>query len=65
MQGLTSNDTKEIKGIIETLTQTDAGTNLIHESFHTGDPTKFTRSWFAWGNSLFAEFILKSIGLLA
>ena len=29
----------------------------MHEGFDPGDPEKFTRSWFAWANSLFGELI--------
>jgi meiotically up-regulated gene 157 (Mug157) protein len=30
----------------------------MHESFHKDDPTKFTRPWFAWANTLFGELVL-------
>jgi len=33
----------------------------MHESFHKDDPTKFTRPWFAWANTLFGEFVLKVV----
>jgi meiotically up-regulated gene 157 (Mug157) protein len=29
----------------------------MHESFHQDDPTRFTRAWFAWANTLFGELI--------
>ena len=41
------------------LRDTDADTGFMHESFHKDDPTKFTRSWFAWANTLFGELIVK------
>ena len=59
MQGLTTNDENEINSLIETLKNTDAGTHYMHEGFHCDDATKFTRDWFAWSNSLFADFIYK------
>ena len=46
---------------METLLNTDAGTGFMHESFHKDDPSKFTRKWFAWANTLFGEMILHLI----
>jgi meiotically up-regulated gene 157 (Mug157) protein len=31
----------------------------MHESFNQDDPSKFTRAWFAWANTLFGELLLK------
>lgn len=59
MQGLTSNSKGEILDIIHTLRDTDAGTGFMHESFHKDKPEKFTREWFSWANTLFAELIIK------
>ena len=61
MRAFTSADDDEIKACIETLLRTDAGTGFMHESFHKDDPSNFTRSWFAWANTLFGELILKLI----
>lgn len=57
MQGLTSTDANEIDDLIHILTTTHADTGLMHEGFHKNDPAQYTRPWFAWANSLFAEFI--------
>jgi meiotically up-regulated gene 157 (Mug157) protein len=59
MRGLTSSDDKEIKMCLDMLQKTNAGTGFMHESFHKDDPTKFTRKWFAWANTLFGEFVWK------
>ena len=59
MRGLTSNSETEIKYCLDTLQKTHAGTGFMHESFHKDDPSKFSRSWFAWANTLFGEFIWK------
>lgn len=59
MRALTSNDDKEIKWCINSLRKTHGGTGFMHESFHKDDPTKFTRSWFAWSNTLFGELLWK------
>ena len=40
---------------------TDAGTGFMHESFHKDNPENFTRSWFAWANTLFGELIVHLI----
>ncbi|MBP5250232.1 MAG: glycoside hydrolase family 125 protein [Lachnospiraceae bacterium] len=57
MQALTSTDRDEIMNCLEMLSKTHAGTNFMHESFDPDDPEKFTRSWFAWANTLFAELL--------
>ena len=59
MRGLTSTDDKEIKICLDLLQRSHAGTGFMHESFHKDDAAKFTRSWFAWANTLFGEFIWK------
>jgi hypothetical protein len=58
MQALTSNDDDEILYCLTTLKNTHAGTGFIHESFHVDDPNDFSRSWFAWANTIFGELIL-------
>ena len=35
------------------------GMRLVKRSINQDDPSKFTRSWFAWANTLFGEFVLK------
>ncbi len=61
MKAFTSQDDAEIKGCIEMLMRTDAGTGFMHESFHKDDATRFTREWFAWQNTLFGELIVKLV----
>lgn len=58
MRGLTSDDTEEVRFCLTLLSSTDAGTGFMHESFHRDNPADFTRPWFAWVNSLYAEFVL-------
>lgn len=57
IRGLTSTDDEEIKKCITILKTTHGGTGFMHEAFHKNDATKFTRSWFAWANTLFGEFL--------
>jgi meiotically up-regulated gene 157 (Mug157) protein len=61
MRAFTSTDEAEIRACLQMLVDTDAGTGFIHESFHKDDATRYTRSWFAWQNTLFGELILKLI----
>ena len=61
MRAFTSSSDAEIKWCIEMLMCTDAGTGFMHESFHKNDASHFTRSWFAWQNTLFGELICKII----
>jgi meiotically up-regulated gene 157 (Mug157) protein len=44
---------------LELLKSTDNGTGFMHESFYKNDPSKFTRTWFAWANAQFGHLILK------
>ena len=59
MQALTSIDNKEIRNILQMLLQTDGDTGYMHESFNPDNPKDFSRPWFAWANSLFAELIIR------
>ena len=60
-RGLTSRNDEEIKSCIQTLKSIHGGTGFMHESFHKDDPKKFTRAWFAWANTLFGEFLWKTL----
>ncbi len=64
IQGLTSNSRQEQLELLEMLMATDAGTGLMHEGFHKDDPAQFTRPWFAWANSMFAELVIEGGALL-
>jgi hypothetical protein len=59
IRALTSNDDREIGYCLSMLKATHDNTGFMHESFHKDDASKYTRSWFAWANSLFAELIIK------
>ena len=61
IRAMTSENDEEIKLCVAMLLATDANTGFMHESFHKDQPEKFTRSWFAWQNSLFGELVLKII----
>ncbi len=59
MQGMTSRQDDEIKSLLQTILKTDAGTGFMHEGFDASDPNAFTRDWFAWANSLFADWVYR------
>ena len=61
MQALTATDPSEMETLLSSLAATTAGTGLMHESFDVDDPSRFTRPWFGWANSLFAEAVLRWI----
>ena len=61
MKAMTSSSDSEIKWCIDTLRETHGGTGFMHESFHKDDPKKFTRSWFAWTNTLFGELLWETL----
>lgn len=58
MYAQTSNDVAQIRQCLTWLRDTDAGSGFMHESFDQDDPSHFTRSWFAWANTLFGELII-------
>ena len=59
MRALTSSNDREISDCLRVLKTTDADTGFMHEAFHIDNPQKFTRSWFAWANTLFGELVLE------
>lgn len=60
IQLMTATSAEEKAACLKLLLSTHAGTGFMHESFHRDDPARFTRSWFAWANSLFGETIMRT-----
>ncbi len=58
VRALTSTNDQEILYCLRVLKNTHAGTGFMHEAFDKDDPKKFTRSWFAWANTIFGELII-------
>ena len=58
LKGLTADSAAEQYECLNMLRNTDGGTGFMHESFHKDDARNFTRSWFAWANTLFGELVL-------
>lgn len=61
MEALTSADKSDTQRILNLLMSTDADTGFMHESFDCNNPDNFTRSWFAWANTLFAIFVIDKL----
>ncbi|MBQ8311301.1 MAG: glycoside hydrolase family 125 protein [Clostridia bacterium] len=61
MQGLTSIDPEEKLELLHMIAGTDAGTGYLHEGVDVDHPENYTRDWFPWPNSLYAEFIEKCV----
>ncbi|KAG9004221.1 hypothetical protein FRB94_002577 [Tulasnella sp. JGI-2019a] len=53
-----TDDDLEIKQHLYTIMNSTAGLGLIHESVNVHHSTRYSRPWFAWANSYFAEMIL-------
>lgn len=63
MQGLTAVDPQEVLDMIHICESTDADTGYMHEGFNVNNPADFTRDWFAWSNSQFAQLVWKALEL--
>lgn len=64
MQIITSGDQAEIEKCLDTISKTHAGTNFMHEGFDVDAPERFTRKWFAWANTLFAQMLEEQVDKL-
>jgi hypothetical protein len=56
-RAFTSTSDAEIRRCLRWLRSTTAGTGFMHESFNKDNASQFTRSWFAWANTLFGELM--------
>lgn len=54
---LTSNSSAEVNQSIKMLKASALSTGFMHESYNRNDSSIYTRSWFAWANTLFGELI--------
>ncbi|MBQ6265040.1 MAG: glycoside hydrolase family 125 protein [Clostridia bacterium] len=61
IEALTTDNKKEKHRIFNILRNTTAGTGFMHEGFNCDNPDEYTRSWFAWANTLFAIFIIDCV----
>ena len=64
IRALTSEDEAEIRENVEMVVNSTGGTGYIHEGVDKDDDSVYSRSWFAWANSLFAYMVLEKIDYL-
>ncbi|CAF0988228.1 unnamed protein product [Adineta ricciae] len=64
MEGFTNHSQANLDSVWKRLEASHAGTFAMHESFDVNNPKQFTRTWFAWVNSLFAELVLAHLDKL-
>lgn len=57
MQAMTSDDDAEILACLERVKNVSR-LGLLHESVNVQNGREYTRSWFAWANSVFAQTVL-------
>ena len=60
MQGFTVQPEENLYAFIEMIAHADDGTGYVHESVHKEEPSRYTRPWFAWVNSLYSELLIKT-----
>ncbi|KAM3443976.1 hypothetical protein NHJ13734_001700 [Beauveria thailandica] len=53
-----TDDDGEIAERLALIVENTSGLGLIHESIHIYNASDYTRPWFAWANSYFAEMVL-------
>nr|WP_203628459.1 glycoside hydrolase family 125 protein [Lacticaseibacillus mingshuiensis] len=58
IEGLTDPDKENKAAILDLLTQTTAGTKMMHESYNVEDPSQYSREWFSWANMMFCELVM-------
>jgi len=62
MEALTEPSQGKVWDMVRMLARADGGAGLMHESVHVDRPNEYTRPWFSWANSMFAELILRVLG---
>ncbi len=61
VQALTTSDRGEKEHLVEVIRQTAVG-GSVHESFDPDDPTRYSREWFAWADTMFALAVMDVFG---
>ena len=61
MQAITSTSQDEVTTCINYMTNTTAGTYVMHEAFNANDPSDYSRDFFTWPCSLYAYVYLTKV----
>lgn len=62
VRGLTAPTVAERDEALELLRVTQGARGRMTESYDVDDPTRFTREWFSWADSMFCELVLDVLG---
>ncbi|GMA32102.1 glycoside hydrolase family 125 protein [Litorihabitans aurantiacus] len=65
VEGLTTDDLDERRRLLRLILDTDGGTGHVHEGFDSDDPSRFSRPWFSWADSMFCELALDTAERIA
>lgn len=61
MQALTSSSEEEVATCVKYMTDTTAGTYVMHEAFNANAPNDYSRDFFTWPCSLYAHTVITRI----
>lgn len=61
MQGLTSTNQAEKELCVKYMTDTTGGMFVMHEAFNANNPSEYSRDYFTWPCSLYAQLVLVDI----
>jgi meiotically up-regulated gene 157 (Mug157) protein len=64
MQGLTATNAVEVDDCLDMLLNSHNNSYFMHESIDRDNQVNYSRPWFAWANSLFAELVIKRYNLI-
>lgn len=62
MQAMTADSIEEESSVLSVLEGLKVFKNGLTESFNVNDPSRITRPWFGWPNSLFGEHMMSKRG---
>jgi meiotically up-regulated gene 157 (Mug157) protein len=61
VEGLTAGSSDRALELVRLIESTTAETGHVHEGFDVNDPTRFTRPWFSWADSMFCALAMSLV----